>query len=222
MFSDKLYEKFKNDTVKNLAKFKIFNDFHIFNETDLYKTQFYSENKHILDQKRCFGYCLWKPYFILKTLELIPNDETVIYMDSGDIILNPPAFINYVNSSINLQDTLFIGGAFKQSQYTKYDCFYKMNCLDEKYRNQIQLEAGVVAFKNTYKNKEFVNKWLEFCKDENIVTDMPNVHGNNFPDFIDHRHDQSVLTNLFVDFNNKEFEMGSPIRDTFACNYFKI
>jgi hypothetical protein len=222
MFSDKLYEKFKNDTVKDLAKFKIFNDFHIFNEIDLYKTKFYSKNKHILDQKKGFGYCLWKPYYILEILNLIPENETLIYMDSADIIFNPPLFIDCVTDAINSQDAMFIGGGFKQSQYTKYDCFYKMNCLDEKYRNQIQLEAGVVAFKNTSKNKEFVNKWLEFCKDENIVTDMPNVYGNNFPEFIDHRYDQSVLTNLFVDFDCKEFEMGSPIRNTFACNHFKI
>lgn len=222
MFSDKSYESYKNLTVEYLSKFKIFRDFHIFNENDLYKTQFYLDNKHILDQKRCFGYCLWKPYYILQTLELIPENEVVLYMDSGDTIINPYGFIELANKAINLQNAMFIGGFYKQSQYTKYDCFYKMNCLDEKYKNTIQLEAGVVAFKNTSKNKDFVSKWLEYCKDENIVTDMPNVYGNNFPDFIDHRHDQSILTNLFVDFGCKEFEIGSPIRDTFACNYFKL
>src|SRR5208282_2331127 len=41
--------------------------------------EFFEKNKHILSQKKGDGYWLWKPYFILKTLENAPENSTVIY-----------------------------------------------------------------------------------------------------------------------------------------------
>jgi hypothetical protein len=39
--------------------------------------------------------------------------------------------------------------------------------------------------------------WLTYCKDERIITDIPNTCGyGNYPGFIEHRHDQSILSIL--------------------------
>lgn len=43
----------------------------------------------------------------------------------------------------------------------------------------------------------FVEEWLRYCRDERILTDIPNESGYpNLTGFVDHRHDQSVLSLL--------------------------
>ncbi len=40
-----------------------------------------------------------------------------------------------------------------------------------------------------------VAEWLESCRDRRVLTDEPNTCGlPNLPGFVDHRHDQSVLS----------------------------
>ena len=59
------------------------------------------------------------------------------------------------------------------------------------------------AIKKNQDNINFINQWLNYCKNENILTDKPNEHGNNLPEFKNHLYDQSVLTNLVLKNNIK-------------------
>jgi hypothetical protein len=46
-----------------------------------------------------------------------------------------------------------------------------------------------------------VQEWLAGCEDQRILTDISNACGlPNFPDFVEHRHDQSVLTLCAIKF----------------------
>jgi hypothetical protein len=43
----------------------------------------------------------------------------------------------------------------------------------------------------------FINEWLHYAKDYRIITDSANECGlPNYPEFVDHRHDQSILSLL--------------------------
>jgi hypothetical protein len=121
-------------------------------------------------------------------------------MDCGDIFLT--GVKNKIHELIETQDIVISTSFFTQKDYTKRDCFHFMNCDEEKYWNAFQVEAGIVAFRNNNFTKNFVNEWLEFCKNKYIVSDLPNISEKpNFDSFIDHRHDQSILTNLCVKYN---------------------
>jgi hypothetical protein len=72
-----------------------------------------------------------------------------------------------------------------------------MDCDSEMYWNAPQLEAGVSYWAVNVKSKEILQEWIEYCKDARILTDEKNVSGlENHPSFKDHRHDQSILTNI--------------------------
>jgi hypothetical protein len=58
-------------------------------------------------------------------------------------------------------------------------------------------DASFLVLGKTEHAQRFVCDWLEHCLHSAIVTDEPNVCGlRNLPQFIDHRHDQSVLAVL--------------------------
>ncbi len=155
-------------------------------------------NKEILDNIKGCGYWIWKPYFILKKMSEIEDGEIVLYTDCGDDIKeNIKDFVNHV---VNQNNGFFlVKNMFFNHQYTKKDCFVSMNCDLDVYWNSYQLEAGVCAFKKCDSTMFFLNQWLAYCENYNIVNDnliLPNVNT-----FIEHRHDQSILTNLSIKYN---------------------
>jgi len=50
------------------------------------------------------------------------------------------------------------------------------------------------------------HQWLDWCQIEAVVSDNANIYGKpNFDEFKDHRHDQSIITNLVIKNNIKLF-----------------
>ena len=110
-----------------------------------------------------------------------------------------------------------IQGAYKNSDWTKRDCFELMNAYTEKYHNAIQVEAGIIVCKKTKFSLDAMSIWLEYCKIPQIITDMPNTCGkDNLPGFQDHRHDQSILTNIMIDL---QLPCTDEMRQFITCNY---
>lgn len=191
----------------------------------LEKQPFYSKNKQILDKERLAGYAIWKPYIILDLMSKIQNGDIVVYMDCGDVPTNV-AINNHIKDYMQYHDQYLITTMIHPNyRYTKRDCFVLMKCDAPNYWNAVQLEDGFIALKRTEDNTKLLLEWLSFCEDERIVTDLPNTQGlPNFYDFVDHRHDQSVLSliqvkyNLpttneirqFVDFNRLHHKKGEP------------
>ena len=181
-----------------------FDSVFIHRSEDLKKTDFYNQYKSILDQPRGAGYCLWKPYIILEDLNKIQNGDVLVYLDAADD-LSENSLSRIRNAMIERDYYIsnWNGMRPKQKERTKRDCFVLMDCDNEFYYNFPQVEAGFVIFKKTNGNLNFIKQWLDYCKNENIITEKPNEHGDNFPEFINHLYDQSVLTNLILKNNYK-------------------
>jgi hypothetical protein len=60
-----------------------------------------------------------------------------------------------------------------------------------------QLEAGLIGLRNNESNRALVEEWAKWMEDDQILTDTPSSYPNH-PNFIEHRHDQSILTNLVL------------------------
>ena len=71
-----------------------------------------------------------------------------------------------------------------------------MNMDNEEIRNKEQLSAGMLVMRNTTRSREFVNKWLEIAQIEKAINDDPSL--DEYPEFIEHRHDQSILSLLYL------------------------
>lgn len=156
---------------------------------------------NILSYPRGAGYWAWKPYLILKTLQTINNDDLLYYTDSGYYFVKN--FVNFVSQQNEITDALNTKGivtfaeAFTNGMYTKRDTFILMNVDEEKIRNKPQRMASTFLCKKTPLTISFLEEWLVYASDPRIITDMPNTQGlSNYPEFVDHRHDQSIMTFL--------------------------
>lgn len=196
----------------------IFDQMHHLREIDL-PTDFRQQYHHILSSPIGAGFCLWKPYIILQTLEKMEQNDILMYMDAADIILPEKMHLLRLFLAARMSgdtDILLTAGRFKNYQYTKRDCFVYMGCDSEQYWQGIQLEAGIIVFRKTGRVMRFVREWLDYCKDSRIITDEPNVCGkDNLPGFVDIRYDQSVLSLLAQKWEIPTYE---DIREYTKCN----
>jgi hypothetical protein len=226
-FSNEKYEK-KQQELINYVKFmhnkgsSLFANIIGYNANWLKKTDFYKSNKLILDMERGAGFWLWKPFIILETLKNINDGDIVFYIDCGDTFYKD--LISYTSPILEKENCLLLGGSYIQKDWTKADCFYYMNCTGDEYKNTLQLEAGVQLWKKTSSSIKILEEQIKWCSDYRILTDSQNESGMaNDPGFKDHRHDQSVLTNLMVKYSLPvdTFRASSPysrMRDYVKCN----
>lgn len=166
---------------------------------------FFETNYEILSNPRGNGYWLWKPYFILKVLQTLNEEDFLFYCDSGAY------FVDNVNSLISLQksinqDIVPFHDQHIEKYYTKRDTFLLLNCDEVQYTDSLQIWAGFSMWKNTPFTIQFLNEWLHHAQDPRAITDIPNVLGkNNYPEFIAHRHDQSIFSLLCKKYQLESF-----------------
>jgi hypothetical protein len=158
----------------------------------LHRTAFYSENKAILDLERGAGYWLWKPFIISETLKEMEEGDCLIYSDSGMKVV---ADLTPLFRIALERDLVFFSGTGQCRQWTKRDCFYFLNADEPLFHEAQMVDASfLVLAKNSFVNS-FMAEWLKSCRDPRILTDEPNTSGlPDLPGFIEHRHDQSVLS----------------------------
>ena len=187
-----------------------------YTRTWLETTDFYQENKEILNDKVGAGWWIWKPYVILETMKNAQEGDLIVYCDCGDMF--SPGLKSYVQSSIGEEDLcLLLVGNSKNKEFTKRDCFVLMDCDEEDYWNSAQLEAGFMVWKVSEKSKEIVSEWLRYCKDPRIINNDPSVLKEELPEFKEHRNDQSIITNLAV---REGLSVGGPeYRNFVECDY---
>lgn len=195
------------------SKATLFDGILSYKREELLETNFYSENRTIMDLQRGSGYWIWKPYIISESLKKINYGDVLFYLDCGDDF-NPSIF-NFLKNYHTSFDHILTDNGYKNKCWTKRDTFIIMNCDSEKYWNSIQLEAGILSIKKTEANIRLIDEWLLYCRNEEVLTDIPNKYGDNFECFVDHRHDQSILTNLKIKYN---LTSNDVLRNYVVCN----
>jgi len=160
-------------------------------------TPFYEKNRKILSQSRGDGYWLWKSYLILKALEGVKDGDAVFYCDVGDRI--KPGIKGKIEAVLGANNGIYLcRGTGTNGRWTKRDCFVLMGCDSEQYWDKFQVEAGTMAWVKCERSFQILREWQQWCTNEQAVTDTPNVHGENLPGFMDHRHDQSIMSLLAI------------------------
>lgn len=209
-YADDNYKEYQDRLINMAEQSGQFDEIRIYSPDKLHYN-FREKYKHILKNKKGAGYWIWKPWIICNTLLKMHKGDILVYLDSGDIF-HGDLRTYLLNKSF---DIILTKGAYKNSQWTKRDCFIKMECDNMKYWNAIQLEAGIIICKNDDKARKINYLWEQFCLDEEILTDSPNKLGENMLGFKEHRHDQSILTNLSIKYG---IESSSEIRQFVTCN----
>lgn len=169
---------------------------------DMIDKDFKEKNKNIFSKRKGAGYFLWKPYVILDALSRASQGDIIFYCDSGCAFVGSFADYFFDICKRDEKGVILFNGAHPQSSYTKRDGFFYMDCEEPKYWNATQLTASFHLVRKTDFAMKFYEENIKYCEDERILLDEPNACGlPNFPDFIDNRQDQSVLTNLQVKYD---------------------
>jgi hypothetical protein len=196
-YSDKTHKNSQIENTRSALTIGGFDEVFSFNYEDL-DEEFISQNKKILSESRGAGYWMWKPYVIKKVLDKIGENDILMYSDSGI------SFIRNVDKT-NEKLLLFeLEDVHPNKRWTKRDCFVLLGLDSEPYLSQNQLLASYILMRKNNFVINFINEWLEYAKDYRIITDSPNECGlPNYPEFVDHRHDQSILSLLGRKYNIK-------------------
>lgn len=213
-FGSKLFYNFQKikHSIFNLPGFDIYN--YLITEDDIYKTCQNDYEKQFLKNKPHLGYFSWKPRLIKKTLEKINVDDILIYSDVMDII--HPAILPKLKN-YKFTDLILLNGTYTNSYYTKQDCFDIMGCSSKKYYNSIQLEAGFSLWKKTQFSMSLLEEWERYCFNLYANGEDENLSGKvNAKEYVAHRWDQSILTNLKIKYQIPIFD--ADIRNYIECN----
>ena len=175
---------------------------------------FRRKNRHILKHKRGGGYWLWKPYIIKRTLEWMGEGDFLLYADAASLFAGPVEPLIEVMRQKNQDILLFRAWhrgrprfaerprfakrqGFKERHWTKRDAFTLMGCDAAQYTDTVQIESSFSLWRKTALSMKLASEWLSYAQDERIITDMPNQGGKeNYPEFKEHRHDQSIWSLL--------------------------
>ena len=157
---------------------------------------FKNQNQNILSQKRGAGYWLWKPYFLKKTFEKMCAGDILVYSDSGSYYQSAiqPLLDKLINDKHGVLSFELTG--LLERQYTKKDTFVLMDLDKDEIVNSSQREATYIwLIKNNF-TTNLVEEYLYYAQNEKIITDSGSESGDNYLDFKDHRHDQSIWSLL--------------------------
>lgn len=155
---------------------------------------FQKEKKNILQRKKGDRFWLWKPYFFLEVLKQSRNGDFVFYSDSGTIFLRSVAPI-YRLMVERQEDIAGFELPLIERQWTKRELLEALGVSSaEMWSNQI-MATSFAAIK-TEETVKFFSKFLELASEESLLTDE-RENSRQFPEFLGHRHDQSIFSLLF-------------------------
>ncbi|MFT3918519.1 hypothetical protein [Cloacibacterium sp.] len=196
------------------------NNLNIFDKTIIYTPHdlpMHIKANPLMNYKKGGGYWIWKPYIIWKTLQDYPN-SIVIYIDAGCSISKSEEWYQYFKL-IEKHDTILFqyrnnfdygwnkmwpSATTKIGNWTKLNTqkYFDQLIKDENWHSFDKIMGGIIICKNP--KNEFISQWLNITlfKSELIVDPIGNEIGNQKEDFIEHRHDQSIITPLAYYYND--------------------
>lgn len=150
---------------------------------------------------RGFGYWVWKPEQVLRTLETMSEGDVLLYVDAGCRLIptGRKRLLEYFDmteaSSTGRVGVTIPGHAI--GEWTKGDLldYFAIRDREEILRSDA-LASGTFLVRKNEDNVALIRKWLTvYEKDFSLITDAPS-RSPNLPGFREHRHDQSAFSIL--------------------------
>jgi hypothetical protein len=203
VYNDNTHNHYVNQLLRSLEIYGKEFEIMVFNKRDM-DNDFCKKHNHILKCSRGGGYWLWKPYMIHKTLQKINENDIIFYLDSKYYFIEP--FTNLYLEYMKHHDLLVWKNKpnepiWYMKNFCKMDVIHKYNMYDRIFNQYAEdCWGGALVIKKTETTMRYIQEWLDMsCIYENI-TDSPSIIKNN-DEFIEHRHDQSLLSIILHKYN---------------------
>lgn len=154
----------------------------------------------IASHPRGYGYWIWKPYLILKTLMTLPENSILLYCDGGcEIDIKKAADLS---SMLDHAKTDYIIGTTTQMEriWCKKDLIDYLEIKNNDYLRTPQRQATAIAFLKCDGVVTLVKLWYENACNYHLLDDSPSIT-KNLHRFREHRHDQSIFSLLTKKYN---------------------
>lgn len=183
-------------------------------EHDL-KPSFRRKHRELLNkQVRGFGFWIWKPQIVLQRLSRINDGDILVYCDIG-FHLNlrgRERLEQWERGLIQSGKDFLVFQSFPPTKYPHYDgralpdhrdaVWTKgdlLDHLDMRSNPSIwdpTIQAGLFFVRRSERALGLISKWRDVMSNHlNLIDDSPSI-SPNFPEFKEHRHDQSVFSLL--------------------------
>lgn len=166
---------------------------------DILKSDLSFWNKHgefIQSNGRGYGYWVWKPYLILQRLHEIPEGDILVYADAGCVINGggKARFNDYIDM-LNTTESGVLGFQLehKERAYTKSN-MYNYFGMSPETDESLQCLSGIIFLKKNANSVKIVTEWNEINQHYDLIND--DVLPNEYPAFVENRHDQSIWSML--------------------------
>jgi len=230
-FADRRYNKSVKRLKKQVKLLKYFKKSFFYNEKNIDK-KFIKRHKALINRDtRGFGFWIWKPKIIIDTLKKIPENSYLLYIDIGchvqkeninilDVFVDRmekenKSFLVLQGDSPWLNNPILI-----EKYWTKGDVFNYFNVRNIKeITDTNQIQGTLILIKNNNYSRNIIANWLNICETNiNLIDDSKSI-SDNFEEFIENRHDQSILSILLK--KERNF-ITVPIRDAWDYNNKKF
>ena len=200
-FADKIndnrYYDFAQQLVQDATNYNIFSTIKCLTAADLFKNNdFHKHATFISENKRGFGYWLWKPFLIWKTLEELPEGDLLVYLDAGTKLSleGKSRFIDYLEiQRKDKYNNLFFEQENVISSWCKMDTIHFFDAYDLVQNKVKEVLPGILFTCNNPHNRFLFKLCYDSCSNYQLITDTPSIKPN-LPEFKEHRHDQSVFS----------------------------
>lgn len=197
-FADSKYKKSLLRLQNQVNQSRYITNRYFYTEKDLGSD--FTRNFHPWLYRRGYGYWQWKSYLIKKIIDTLVDGDILIWSDVGNIynMQAEKRLEEYIDRARKSVSGLLV---FSQKQiervWTKADCFDYFGALENTaITDTPQYWAGCFIVCKNNVSIEIINKWADVAINHfDLITDKHSSLAN-FPDFIEHRHDQSVFSIL--------------------------
>lgn len=220
-FADKNFRKKQKWNTISAKLFGNFDKVLEYTNQDVSKQALEQNENSVKHQEKGAGNYFWKPYIVEKALKEIEIGDYLMYADSGTFFLK--SILPLVNYMEEKEKNIF---CFRlpliEKQWTKRDAFLLMGVDEKKYTDSPQILATYFIIKKCEESIKFISDYKNYCFDSRILSDDLNVLGkDNYDEFIEHRHDQSVLSLLCKKYGNVLIEQDMSDYGYFPYKYFE-
>ena len=159
----------------------------------------------VKNNKGGYGYCLWKPYFILKSMHELEDNDFLIWSDSGNTI-NYKGYerMKELYSLLETNDIISFQNGYKELDWNKKDTIQAV--LDTVNKSECDLDmsieqypeqrsSAIIMMKKTSNTMNMIHLWYKLCSNYHLIDDSPSILPNT-PNFTEHRHNQSIFSLL--------------------------
>jgi hypothetical protein len=179
--------------------------------------RFHRHLKYLTDPKdvsaKGGGFWFHKSVLLRHHLDAYQDGDIFVYTDSDLMdFFQLGTFHASVETMATRGDDLClnVGGNAIEGKYAKGDLLAAFNA-SKFMRMSPQSLGGTIVIRTSPTMKRFMDAWVECMADWHMVSDEPSVLPNE-PAYIDHRHDQAVMSLLVKRFMTIQAVVGPPAR----------